>query len=368
VERGYRAPMMSLATRVGRFGEVSGKLARLNDRDLGRLVDGARRLHRGIGGTSGVLDVEGVPVFAKRIPLTDRERLPENVRSTANLFGLPLSFQYGIGSPGFGTWREVAANELTTGWVLGRRTEAFPLMYHWRVLPGAPPLAEELGAQSAGDWSGSPEARERVDALAEASASVVLLLEYIPQGLDGWLSGELARGPHAIDAAVAMVERCLRLDLGVMNTLGLVHFDAHPGNVLTDGRRLYVADLGLATSPGFDLSPAESQFLARHRGYDVCLALKYLVNWLVTSVCGVGTPAAGGPAERNDYIRRCAAGDQVVDATPVVAATVRRYAPVAAVMNDFFWDLFGVSRATPYPAAEIERAAAGIPELAYIAR
>ena len=33
-----------------------------------------------------------------------------------------------------------------------------------------------------------------------------------------------------------------------MNTHGLVHFDAHFGNVLTDGRRLFVADFGLATS------------------------------------------------------------------------------------------------------------------------
>jgi hypothetical protein len=35
-----------------------------------------------------------------------------------------------------------------------------------------------------------------------------------------------------------------------------------------------------------------------------------------------------------------------------------RYAPVAVVMNDFYWKLFGESRATPYPADEIERACA----------
>lgn len=63
--------------------------------------------------------------------------------STANLFGLPTFCQYGVGGPGFGAWRELAANTMATNWVLARQTEAFPLMYHWRVLPGAAPLADE---------------------------------------------------------------------------------------------------------------------------------------------------------------------------------------------------------------------------------
>jgi hypothetical protein len=349
--------------RVARYREVSGALGLMSDQSLGRFVDGARSLGRGIGGSSGLLEVEGVPVFVKRVPLTDRERRPENVRSTANLFGLPASCHYGIGdrgSPGFGTWRELAANAVTTDWVLAGRSEAFPLMYHWRVLPGAPPPADELAdvERAVSYWEGSPGVRERIDALATASACVVLFLEYLPQGLSDWLGLELARGPEAIEAAVAMVERCLRLDLGFLNAHGLVHFDAHFGNVLTDGRRLYFADLGLATSSRFDLTPGESDFLARHRHYDAALALTYLVNWLVTRVCGVGTASAGGIRERNAYVRRCAAGEQVVDAPAGIAATIRRYAPVATVMNAFMWDLFGVSRTTPYPMVEIERAVA----------
>ena len=39
-----------------------------------------------------------------------------------------------------------------------------------------------------------------------------------------------------------------------------------------------------------------------------------------------------------------------------MAAVIRRYAPVAATMNDFYWDLFGTSRTTPYPSEKIERA------------
>lgn len=358
-------------TRSARYGEVSGALALLSDRRLERLVAEARSLGQGIGGTSAVLDVAGVPVFVKRIALSDRERRAEHVRSTANLFDLPLFCQYGIariGTPGFGVWRELAANALTTGWVLAGQTQAFPLMYHWRVLPDAPPLPDELADvdDAVGYWGGSAAVRERIDAVATASASVVLFLEYLPQGLLDWLGEQLARGPEAVADAAARLERSFRLDLAFMNAAGLLHFDTHFGNIRTDGQRLYFADLGLATSPRFDLSAAESEFVARHRGHDVCYALTQLVNWLVTNVCGVGVPAAGGPAERNAYIRRCAAGEPVVDAPPAVAALIRRYAPVAVIMNDFYWDVFGHSRATPYPADELERAAAAIPQLAHL--
>jgi hypothetical protein len=80
-----------------------------------------------------------------------------------------------------------------------------------------------------------------------------------------------------------------------------------------------------------------------------------LVNWLVTNVCGVETPRDGGPVRRNEYIRACAAGADPAGAPPAVAAVIRRYAPVAAALNDFYWDLFGVERATPYPGEKVER-------------
>ena len=356
---------MSHPARLARYGEVSSSLMLLSDRQLGRLVDAAGTMGRGIGGSSAVVDVAGVPVFVKRVPLTDLERRPGWVMSTANLFGLPVFCQYGLGGPGFGAWRELAANAVTTGWVLAGRTGAFPLMYHWRVLPGAPALAGELAdvEGAVAYWGGSAAVRERIGALAGASASVVLFLEYIPQVLSAWLGGQLARGHEAISPACAMVERGLRTGLAFMNANGLLHFDAHLGNILTDGQRLYFADLGLATSPRFELSAAESDFAGRHRGHDVCYALTQLVNWLVSNVCEGAVPAASSPAGRNEYIRRCAAGAEAVQAPAAVAEVICRYAPAAVVMNDFYWDLFGKSRAAPYPAADISRVMAAFPDL-----
>ncbi|MGW1207306.1 hypothetical protein [Streptomyces cyaneofuscatus] len=68
-----------------------------------------------MGGRSALLKVDGRPVFVKEVPLTERERLPEHTRSTANLFGIPAFCQYGVGSgSGFGAWREVGVHTMTT--------------------------------------------------------------------------------------------------------------------------------------------------------------------------------------------------------------------------------------------------------------
>jgi hypothetical protein len=138
---------MSHGARLTAHSAVSTSLALCSDRALRELVDGAVPIGSGIGGKSALLEVAGTPVFVKRVPLTDQERQPEHVRSTANLFDLPVFCQYGIGSiggPGFGAWREVAVHTMTTKWVLAAEYEGFPLMYHWRVLPDSTPLPEEL--------------------------------------------------------------------------------------------------------------------------------------------------------------------------------------------------------------------------------
>ncbi|WP_246149322.1 serine/threonine protein phosphatase [Nonomuraea turkmeniaca] len=350
---------------MSRYGDVSTALALLSDRRLTQLVDDTKAIGSGIGGTSMVMDIDGVPVFAKRIPLTDLERRPENVRSTANVFSLPTYCQYGVGGPGFGAWRELAANIMTTNWVLAAQTEAFPLMYHWRVLPGSPPVADEHADvdRTVAYWEGSSAVRERLEATSSASASIVLFLEYIPLNLHDWLATQLTAGGEAFTAACTMVERRLHTDITFMNANGLLHFDGHFRNILTDGHRLYFADLGLATSPRFDLSPDEADFAAHNLSHDLGYAMMSLVNWLVTRVCEVPTPPTDGPAARNDFIRRCAAGEEPAGIPAALAAIITRYAPVAAVMNDFYWDLFGESRATPYPTEQVERALTLVPGL-----
>jgi hypothetical protein len=148
---------MAHGERVDRHNRVSTELALRSDRELSVLVDRSQVLSTGIGGTSTLLDVCGMPVFAKRIRLTDLERRPVNIMSTTNLFGLPAYCQYGVGSAGFGAWRELAANTMTTNWVLAGRTEAFPLLHQRRVLPGVASSSEETADidSAVAYWGGS---------------------------------------------------------------------------------------------------------------------------------------------------------------------------------------------------------------------
>lgn len=326
------------ARRVATYADVSTALALLSDRRLADLVAAAPIANVGIGGTGGVVEVGGTRVFAKRVLLTDLERRPEHMLCTANLFGLPTYCQYGVGSPSFGAWRELAAHVMTTNWVLAGRIEGFPLLYHWRVLDGLPPdlpRSDELADVAAvvRYWHGAPGVRDRVTGLASASASVLLFLEYVPHSLADWLAGQVAAGDDAVGAACALVERDLTTVVPAMNAHGLRHFDAHFRNILTDGNRLYVGDFGLATSTRFELSPEEADFAALHERHDEAYALTQLANWLTRTYADRPLP-------------------------PFAEAIVARYAGIAVVVNEFYRGLFGTSRTTEYPAAAVASALA----------
>jgi hypothetical protein len=225
------------------------------------------------------------------------------------------------------------------------------------VLDGAPPAPPLFTDRAELDrlvafWNGSPAVRGRLEALAGASASVVLFCEFVPRNLHEWLTDRVAAGPAASAAACAFVERELPAAVAFLNAGGLLHLDPHFRNVLTDGERVYLADFGLATSPRFDLSAAERRFVERHATHDGCYVLTELVNWLVVAVLGVTDRAA-----RVALIRRFADGAEPAGVPAWAAAVLRRHAGVAAVMNDFYGRLHGEDRTAVYPAAEIERAA-----------
>nr|AFV52102.1 hypothetical protein [Streptoalloteichus sp. ATCC 53650] len=321
------------ATREERHHEIAASLGTRSDAELAALVDAGRDTGVGVGGGSAVLDVGGVPVFAKRVPLTGRELA--HPRSTANLFDLPVHCQYGIGGPGFGAWRELAANLAVTGAELAGGPPSFPLLHHWRVLPGRAAVAAEHDDVDAvvAFYGGDPAVRARLEALAAASSSLVLFSEYIPHPVVDWLHEDP-------EGKAAEVERQFARIVAVLREQRLLHMDGHLGNMRTDGERIYLGDFGLATSPRFDLSAAERAFVERNADHDAGYAAMRLVNWLLTDVCGVPTPSSGGPVARNEYVLRCATGDVPDDVPPVVAAILTRHAPAAAKMNAFYWRLF----------------------------
>jgi len=295
--------------RADRHHRIAAELAAEDDEGLERRLAAAHPLGHGIGGRTLLTRVAGEPVFVKRVPLTGVEREPANVRSTANVFGLPAFYQYGIGSTGFGAWRELAAHETTTGWVLEGRAQCFPLLHHWRVLPAVP-----SGEPMPNHYDGHPAVQRRLDAIAAATASVVLFCEYVPENLDSWLTNH--------EDGTAYAARELTAGTAFMRDHGMVHFDAHPGNVLVAPEGLLFADLGLAVLDSFDLSAAERAFLELHRDWDTYDVQRYLTGWMRHH----GRPEPPG------------------------------YGPVTDVLSGFYDALVAGPKTHPYPVEQLVRA------------
>ncbi len=352
-----RVPDMSRSARLSGHGAVSTSLASCSDHALRELVDAAEPIGSGIGGKSALMEVAGMPVFVKRVPLTELEMRPEHIRSTADLFELPGFCHYGIGAiggPGFGAWRELAVHTMTTNWVLAAEFEGFPLMYHWRVLPDSTPLPGELAdvERAVAYWGGGSQVRRRIRALEQSSGSIALFLEYIPQNLHQWLGAQVDTGDRAVGRSCDMVERELAAGTSFMNSRGLLHFDAHFENILTDGQRLYFADYGLSLSSAFGLSQDEADFFDRHQTYDRCYTATYLVNWLVTALFGYRVEDRDG---RSALVRAFAEGKRPTGIPEEAAAIISRHAPIAAVTSDFNHAFRSRSRQTPYPPEQIIR-------------
>lgn len=181
----------------------------------------------------------GGPVFVKRVPLTDLELRVEHHGCTRNLFELPTFYQYGVGSAGFGAWRELAAHRTVSDWVRQGRSARFPLLHHWRILPVRPEPLEPTAIDTwVLRWGGHPAIRRRLTALSAAPGSLVLFMEHVGHRLDRWLAARSATGGSSAAAAYAMVDRSLESTTRLLAEHDFVHFDAHMHNLLTDGHEI----------------------------------------------------------------------------------------------------------------------------------
>ncbi len=143
-----------------------------------------------------------------------------------------------LAGPGFGAWRELAANITVTEGVLGGESESFALLHHWRVLPGRPPLAAEHKDAEAviAQFKGDPAVRTRMEELAGAGSSLVLFLEHLPEPLLDRLTDPLsvaARFERQLLEVVAFLRRC-----------DVLHMNGHFGNMRADDDQIYLVDFG----------------------------------------------------------------------------------------------------------------------------
>jgi hypothetical protein len=342
------------AKRTTNHGSIASELALHSDERLSELLCKATPLGTSIGGTSALIEVCGSPIFVKKIRLTEIERRPENRMATRNLFELPVYLQYGmsgsIGSIGFGAWRELAAHVMTTSWVLSGECQNFPLLYHWRELPRPelkPLTSEEVQSieRSVEFWEGSDSVRKRLTACSEASSELVLFLEFFPENLRVWLQRHLS-DENAQETAYNLIESNLQSAISFMNSRGLLHFDVHCGNIMTDGKQLYITDFGLAMSTKFELSESESNFFKEHHNYDQCYAMTYLVRHMLNELFGT--------EKHKILLQDFADGRNARALSPHIFSMIAKQAPTALRMNEFFKKIKYESKLTPYPSLVAE--------------
>lgn len=312
---------------------LAARLTALRDDDLVALlarVDFRRSVH---GSQFGILLLDGAKVFVKQIALTAVEQASS--WSTANHFDLPLFYQYGVGSAGFGAWRELAAYRQASDWALTGKCPHFLLLHHWRILhmgrrePLTPDRQSWLD-RAPDYWGGSQAVRHRLDAIAAAPATITLFLEHAPQTLHEWLEPRLSDASCDAESEATILEFHRQLDeaAAFMNACGMLHFDLHAHNLLTDGVNLYVTDFGLSICEDFDLSLQERAFFENHRLYD-----RSYVRWLF-----------GG---------RLAPETNPPSLTPALRALADRCAPTRDVLEAFFRELRGANKTALYPSSSL---------------
>ncbi len=249
--------------RKKRYFKLSSEIAQLDNAQLRSLFDNSESNQSSTGwGMNHTILLGESKVFVKRVPVTNIEY--ENLFSTRNLYAMPTSCNYGFGSPGFGVFRELVTHIKTTNWVLAGEIATFPLMYHYRIIP----FAGQRAAVDMEHWGNNVHVQNYVLDKAISNYELVLFLEYIPHVLETWLR----LNPNRLEQHL----NGIRTTIDFLRVKGIIHFDAHFRNILTDGQQTYLTDFGLALDKSFMLTKDEKVFFEQNTFYDYGEVLRNL--------------------------------------------------------------------------------------------
>lgn len=323
-----------MIARVERARRISAVIDRLDDAQVRALVEAAKPIGVGIGGTTKAAEINGAPVFIKQLPVARKEEA--DPFATDNHTGLPFVSHYGIGSPAHGVGRELAAHHMTTDWVRSGAVDFFPLLLGSRVLDLQCDidLSEFDGDNARRQWGTYwPQVEKRLAELKSAPTSMVLFLEYVPETLGTRLRTSLAAG--AGETAFADAVDQIIDATAWMKDQGFQHFDVHPGNILIHEGRLLFTDFGLSLHPEFDLTPEEEASMALHEKFDRDVGLMHLFHWVLFEL------GFTSQQQRLSLLRAAAAGSsQALEPVRAELANgadlIADYANVAVDMTQMF--------------------------------
>jgi hypothetical protein len=340
----------SIQLRRKRFFKLSSQIAQIDSAQLRSLFDD-RESSAGWG-RNHTIGIGHSKVFVKRVPVTDLEY--DNLFSTRNLYDLPTYYNYGVGSAGFGVFRELVTHIKTTNWVLEGAIATFPLTYHYRIIPFSEVRADldmERHTRYVEYWGNSANVGRYMLDRANARYELVLFLEHMPYTLAPWLREH----PNNLHRAL----NDLRATIAFLRKNGIIHFDAHFHNVLTDGEQAYLTDFGLALDKSFALTKEEELFFGQNKYYDFGQVLSNL-DFLISS-----SYDALSESDKRTVLEKYGTKDDIQDheRVPILlnnieeicndgilklakgyVASIVKYRSIILLMHDFYSDMFRNNR------------------------
>lgn len=264
-------PLLS-NNRLSRHKELAARISEISDSELSKLTRSISRPQAGWG-SSGEITLEGTKLFIKRIPITKLEL--ENPYSTKNLYCLPNYYSYGLGSAGFGVWREIAAAKKSSSWVLQGACPNFPLLHHHRVVlvqGHGQALDVAAHAKYIEFWNNSTQIGQFIEDRTHATHEAIMVFEHIPHVLADYLNIYPERTAEFVNQMMLVID--------FMQSNGMIHFDCHPDNIVTDGVHYYLTDFGLAMDQSFELSAAEMMHWNNNTYYDQATVVARLARYI----------------------------------------------------------------------------------------
>jgi hypothetical protein len=336
-----------LHSRRTRYFALSSQIAHMDTAHLHELFREAEEQRS--WGRIHTLDIGQSKVFVKRLPVTEVEY--HNMFSTKNLYDLPTYYNYGVGSAGFGVYRELVANIKATNWVLEGAITNFPLLYHYRMIPFSgshPDRSSERQRTYVEYWNSNENIGRYMLDRAHAPYELVLFLEHMPYTIEAWLFEH----PNKIDRVL----EDMRSAITFLRKRGIVHFDANFENMLSDGEQAYLTDFGLVLDRRFALSEAEVVFLKQNSFYDYGELLWSLIFLLLPSYERLPEQDRDAIQKKYDLPDMAQSGkllsallshieaihaDGVLGLDPRYVKVLVKYRSVIALFHEFFFDMRG---------------------------
>ena len=189
-------------------------------------------------------------------------------------------------------------------------------------------------------WNNSSAIQNRLEALREAKADLVLFCECFPMTIETWLRNKIEGDDRGISRAIELADKSIDSICSVLAQQKMIHFDVHFRNILTDGRSFFLSDFGLTLSSYFDLSKEELDFFERHKNYDrAMLALSFMHGIFITLF---------GTDHWVQRLKEYMNGDYKI-LPNFIHDIANKYGATALAMNEFFDALRKKSKLTPFP-------------------